>query len=466
MLRIVYIIILLLFCTISGKSNVTYPKVTDRFRQNIADKIDFGAYSVNGVAPFQFNNGKWGVMNINGEVITKCQYDSIIYNCEDSSKYIAVCNDGKYGCINQYGTEIISCQYDSLLVCENVIAHYNRHFGKFGLIDVTGKILFGCKYSNLRVLNGVIACQDEQTSKWCIIDSHGKKLTSYDYDSLSINKLRGSLTKGFVNAWKEGKVGIIRSDGRLIVKCKYEQASCLSINRFYTFKQLQGTKKHKSVIKYESAIIDENGNVISNKYQIFGHEYNGVLPAQNRAGKWGYLDINGREITPFIYDSAGEFRLFCGYPNPLAIAEKNNKKTYVNQDGMELSDTVRCYYYYTDDKYIMYDAYPDYYRHRFAIITPYLHVTDISNKHKEGIVDMCGNVIVPYIFNYVSPIGQGNDIEFFIVGHHRNQLGIYSCTGKLIIPVKYNTISFCGSYFLVELNGKKGYVDVYGNSTL
>jgi len=44
-------------------------------------------------------------------------------------------------------------------------------------------------------------------------------------------------------------------------------------------------------------------------------------------GRWGYIDITGKEVIPPVYDDADEFR------NGVAWVIKNGKRIYINNAG-------------------------------------------------------------------------------------------------------------------------------------
>jgi WG containing repeat len=81
-------------------------------------------------------NGKWGYINNNGDVVVKAKYDS----CETFKYgYGRVMMNKKWGIIDKSGTEIIEPKYENILPGENGLFIY---FDKYwGVMDKTGKIL-------------------------------------------------------------------------------------------------------------------------------------------------------------------------------------------------------------------------------------------------------------------------------------------------------------------------------------
>lgn len=90
--------------------------------------------------------GKWGVINLQNEIIIPCEYDEIytdnfdIYPKDDVLKF-KVKNNGKYGIINIKGEIIVPVEYDEIgsVATKNLSVKKN---GKWGIIDYNNNILF------------------------------------------------------------------------------------------------------------------------------------------------------------------------------------------------------------------------------------------------------------------------------------------------------------------------------------
>ena len=80
---------------------------------------------------------KYGIININNDVVTDFVYDS--FECISHEKdYYRASIDGKYGIINKFGRIIAPFIYDeiSIIMTEYVSAKIN---GRYGLLDGKGK---------------------------------------------------------------------------------------------------------------------------------------------------------------------------------------------------------------------------------------------------------------------------------------------------------------------------------------
>lgn len=122
-----------------------------------------------------------------------------------------------------------------------------------------------------------------------------------------------TFVEGVATVTKDGKVGCIDTKGREIIPFLYD--SIKEFNNGYAI----------ATVNDESVYIDKNGNRTRNIYgqgNIFDYEgieslllnnkgYSPVfsegLIADAKDDLWGYIDINGELVIPYMYSSAGDF---------------------------------------------------------------------------------------------------------------------------------------------------------------
>lgn len=77
--------------------------------------------------------------------------------------------------------------------------------------------------------------------------------------------------------------------------------------------------------------IDKNGNevipFIYNDTKIFKEGLAGV----KLNNKWGFIDKNGSEVIQFKYDD-----VWCFFEGGLALVEKDNKWGFISKEGLEI----------------------------------------------------------------------------------------------------------------------------------
>lgn len=106
---------------------------------------------------FYYDEGGWGLMNINGQEITKPLFDKLnirkVFGITvRGHSLIAVSRDDKWGVINRYGEVIVDLLYDDLTICG--LGFIVQKEGKFGAVSFNGKILIPVKYSKITYENG------------------------------------------------------------------------------------------------------------------------------------------------------------------------------------------------------------------------------------------------------------------------------------------------------------------------
>lgn len=173
-----------------------------------------------------------------------------------------------------------------------------------GKNDFSEKVL----YNNQKaVLYNMMVVQDSESEQYGVVtlDNPTNPIIGIRYASIEF--IEGS--NDFIVKTKDGKVGIIGSDGVTKVKLEYDQISEIDKNLglyLVTTNGKQGVvNKNGKVIVYQdydqiglpNTINDEN---VTNKYILFDN----CIPVK-RNNLWGLIDINGNQILPIEYDGIG-----------------------------------------------------------------------------------------------------------------------------------------------------------------
>ena len=159
----------------------------------------FNFFQDNGNAQFELD-GKWGMINISGEIILPPIYDSIgsITILEDSKGYIRAELDNKFGFINSKGEWLIEPKFESLGL---FITHDNqdtplcgaKQFSKWGLIDRKGSFVVNPQFDDFKNFeNGVaIVVQNEKKG---LIKENGEFVFEPIYDWITPIDTQGKVT--------------------------------------------------------------------------------------------------------------------------------------------------------------------------------------------------------------------------------------------------------------------------------
>jgi hypothetical protein len=321
-----------------------------------------------------FLNGKGGFIDKTGKAVVPLKYD-MVYEFQEGFAVVnkgyqefnedSVLALGKFGFVNRSGIEVIPLKYDDAFGFQVGIAPVN----------------LGKTYRNGKLFS---------EGKWGFIDNKGKEITAIQYDWIDtlsdgmylVNKgiryQSGKLLSG-------GKFGYVNTGGE-VIPLQFDDASAFIRGRAEVIKdgkrylidktgamiQSQPQPSNKMPVKKESIREDKKEEIVSNEIsdpskwvsytegRLYGLKdrngkimiaaryesialmgfSEGLLPVQLNE-KWGYIDVNGKEVIPCIYDHAERFTEGMGM-----VCQMKNKKCrwgFVNKKG-EL--VIPCEYNY------------------------------------------------------------------------------------------------------------------------
>ena len=161
------------------------------------------------------------------------------------------------------------------------------------------------------------------------------------------------------------------------------------------------------------------------------------------SGKWGYIDTAGNEVLPFVYDYAGAF------VNGAAYVRHGGRDYYIDKTGAAVTPP--------------YTPYP----------SPALRPVWNGGLQKYGYIDLNGNEVVTYIYDYARAFSEGLAavmyIDDWVIGW-----GFINETGEVAIPLVYSSAeSFSEGLAAVQnfvLDGSRdvkkwGFIDLNGRET-
>lgn len=272
---------------------------------------------------------------------------------------------------------------------------------KWGSVNRAGKEIVAPKYEQMmKFSEGLSAVK--LNGKWGLIDKNGKVVIPIIYEDA------GSPSDGLIAAEQNGKYGYIDSAQKTVISFKHELA--------YDFSEGLATVSSDPV---DFEFIDKTGRVlISSNYSCTskfseGFVEVGVESDMESVGengfriicKWGFIDAKGKKITDFIYDETDAFS------EGLAVVVKDKKQGFIDKNGVE--------------------------------IIPLKYDVDECDCGRSSFSGGLAQVIL------------------------NKKLGFINKTGKEVVPLKYDSVwcyAFKNEGFIgVTLNGKKGFVDLYGN---
>ena len=289
-------------------------------------------------------NGKFGLISLEGKKITKPIYDSI-EGLSYKEGELLIKKDGKYGVINIKGKTLIKNECDQI----NVDGYYNMENGyrsagyivsnttnegyRYGYINNKGKKLLETEYNQL---NRVIDINDNENS-YIIASKNGRFGTFKNEEQLIPNEyqlIEYDEGNNIFTIAMNKKYGVANIDGKIIVPAEYNQ---IDITGIYIYaKNEQGTTVYDTFgnqanIDTDIAIL----NTSNEKYKIRINNKNGT--------KYGVIGKNGEQIidekytyVEYLYDN---YFIASDANSKLGIIDdKDNVKIQFGNDSLQKID--------------------------------------------------------------------------------------------------------------------------------
>lgn len=280
-------------------------------------------------------NGKYGLINLEGKQITKPIYDEISSINYKEGTFIVKQNELE-GIINMKGKVIIKCEYESV-TSDNYYSEKgnNKQAGfivskkteegyRYGYANYRGTIILNTIYTQLERVteianeNGVYFIAFKNGQAGLIKDN--KEILNYEYEDIQYNVL-GSI---FVTK-RNGKYGAVNQEGTTVLYPEYDNVytggmylNALKDKDIFIF-DLNGNKietNEVSKTKTENAnyyitidknnkykVVDSKDNIIIDKDYTYIEYLLGDYFIVERDSKSGIINSNGKSIIELKYDS-------------------------------------------------------------------------------------------------------------------------------------------------------------------
>ena len=413
-----------------------------------------------------------------------------------------------WGFANKSGHIVIPCTYERTTFFETELARVKKA-NKWGLLDSEGEMFLPCSYD---IVYGalkqerIVVCKggdkDGHHGRWGMVPRYQGHEIPLEYELM-----RECGIPGLLGVYQDGKWGVLNQFSKITIPIQYEVQDIAD----HTFQQ-------HMVVAFDQTKVSQLFPMKPKKYLKLRFERG--LARVSKQGKWGYINPQGAEVIPLVYDFLGEFSegLVCAIKkvdNQLKIGfldrenriiipfvydfveeaykylkaeqgliplRKNGKWGYLNisnevsipfqyaqasifKQGMALVSTSlstlmpswKC----IDDKgNTLFELDQEYQLSEAYFQEGFLKV---ESQEKEGFVDVEGNLL-GRLYDKVLPFQQGLAQVFT---QHDNQwkTGFINTQGREIIPLIYDcgeapqTAQRWGRYFFLKKNGLKGVVD-------
>ncbi|MDI1353472.1 MAG: WG repeat-containing protein [bacterium] len=281
---------------------------TNPFQKIYADASVFR----NGIAPVKIDK-KWCFINRQGQIISNF-YDEI----RELSGSIYVVKAGeRFGALDQFGQLVLEPTFEKLGDFHNDYAYYSAN-GNYGFVSRTG-FVHKPDFEWISVFDAEQIAVIKKNGKYGLIRADGKIVLEPSYDQ--ILKAQGTI---FILV-SDNLYGFYNSEGCFMTPVAYEFMKEKGAD-FYTNGKVLKLQK-----KGEQALVDLNGRFHVNYgvYESVSFAGNGLLMVK-RKGRCGYVDTRLNPVIAYKYQEASDFE------DSLAIVILNDKKTLIDLQGNEL----------------------------------------------------------------------------------------------------------------------------------
>lgn len=163
-------------------------------------------------------NGKYGVIDCDGNIILNCEYDEIT-SLKSVEGNLVVKKGDKVGLVNNLGQQIIPVEYNKI---EPLKENYKNEYkiigedGKAGVISTSGTKIIEPKYDDIKYINSAEIFAAKIDGKWNLINKKNEVINK-DYDDYTYVK------GDYVIVKKGEKYGIITTAGEVKIEPTYEE---------------------------------------------------------------------------------------------------------------------------------------------------------------------------------------------------------------------------------------------------
>ena len=431
-------------------------------------------------------NGKYGLINLEGKQITKPVYDEISSINYKEGTFLVKQNELE-GIINMKGKVIIKCEYESVTsdnyYSENgnkkqagfIVSKKTEDGYRYGYANYRGTIILNPIYTQLERVTEIanekgvyfIAFKNGQSG----ILKNNKEILNYEYEDIQYNVL-GSI---FVTK-RNGKYGAVNQEGTTVLYPEYDNVytggmylNALKDKDIFIF-DLNGNKietNEVSKTKTENAnyyitidksnkykVVDSKDNIIIDKDYTYIEYLPGDYFIVERDSKSGIIDSNGKSVIELKYDSISrinETDILQMETNKNIALYNLNMKEIVSMDNAivkEVKDEKAYILLYSDTDFKYFDKKGNILTSQNLFENNSLFAKNINGKW--GFVDKDGNLKVQNDYELVTDFN-----KYGFAGIKKDgKWGSINQNGEVVqeptYDLKRNIPEFVGKYYRVN----------------
>jgi len=403
-------------------------------------------------------NGKYGILRLDGEVFLDASYDSIryvngqfivrskrdgrrgwslinsagrlitdqVYDEFDwlGDSYYRAKRDNYWGVTNDIGKEIIYCKYDSVVqYTEGKLLV--KFLGEDGILNLNGDWEILPQNKDIEIVDPL---------RYLIRSTYGSFVAYYpETVDFTAEYFLYRLGNRYLEKTIDEKYGLLDEEGTRIIKPEFDQISKLQEDSIYyackengysfitksgeimianddRFEEINDMSEEFIGVKIDGrwGFVDINGKLrIANQYDNIGSYNEGLAPIKI-LGRWGYIDKREDIMVQPAYDTVYSFR------NGLCEVVKKGKYGLIDATG---KITLECEY----------DAMKRLKTGGFLTL----------QNAKYGLASEQGRLLILPRFDHVKDLDNG-----FVIATRKGRYGLLSNKGVNIIPMIYEELKF------------------------
>ena len=271
-------------------------------------------------------NGQYGLVK-NQESIIRNEYQSISYNSESNT--LTLEKTKKYGVANLNGEVIIPVEFAQIdstgkyIYATNVDGNIDVYQEDGNPVQIDGNVYI----LETQNENYQIKIDNTEGTIYSILDKEGSQITTQNY--AYINYLYDNY---FIVSITGGKVGVINDKEEPVIEIQYDSIEKVEGTDYIITRLSENNstqlydKNFKELCEMTNAIIDKEDNYIkvyndteTRYFDLEGNEKQNTeiltdnqIYAKSQDGKWGFVDKTGNVVVDYIYDKATDLDSF-GY---------------------------------------------------------------------------------------------------------------------------------------------------------
>lgn len=485
------------------KYGVFYDKET--LIPTIYDEIKL--ISIEGEKVFQVKDeNKYGIINLKGQTIVFCKYDSIVYKNSlfhakhndvisiislsgriifkeikdikpfTTSIYKLTKTNNKYILCN-YKFQNISPEVDDIkLLTHNIpntlyyITKVENYWGICKALEEEYEYILPCSYAHIEyhlVNNSIIFIIQAKDNKYGVYNNYSKEIIPAIYDKIELHTINNTY---YYKVYQKEHIGIYSYDGEIIIPVSYHQVDELIENNIILYfkvtkDNLIGFYTHEGKIIIPPSVEDME-EIRSNR----------IMTIKIKLGNYYGLLYNNKIIIDIIYENITLLNQYSDFP--LIEVTRNNKVGLFNINGEQLIPTFydKIISKYGNCLIKLHNLWGIYTIKNNNLILPqyeeyktYSNFLFVKKENFWGIY-WDGNEIYPPLFENIE-IWRDEDRDnypayyeskySYILIKSKKGYGIINKWGKTIIPDLYDKIEFNKEERFIEVSDDYYYSDKY-----